>query len=109
MTEEVNRYVPNRREIIGVAARSALHLDHPSDLRSTHALVLKLEWNRMQTGAKRFFLRDARVQVLEKEWKFEEFSPESSEYPLVVETWEIGQASNWSTDMWLPFDPLAPL
>lgn len=63
MEKEVRAYVCGRiREIVTVAARSALKLEQPKDLRQSHALKLRFNWNPKEEA------RDKRIVLQEMPW-----------------------------------------
>lgn len=56
MGEEVTAFVQEAHDIIIAAARSALKLEQPSNLRRSHALELRFEWNPKKGKEKRIVL-----------------------------------------------------
>lgn len=102
---EVLEYIAIK-EVIVIAARSALELEHPSDLRYTRVLTFVLHWNREEAEGKRLVLQKVSVEE-PKDQFFNDWSPDK--FPLYILVEERRHPKTFAMELWLNFDPLRPL
>lgn len=95
-------YISRKREIITIAARPALKLEQLSELRTSHALTLRLNWNRKEREKERLVLHDALVEPntgLTYDQSLDQFV-------LTVRVREIGHEKVFSLTTEMLFDAL---